>query len=450
MSVIDSIRVDHVDDSTSRVTTDVTGGKTAVVLVFDDDGTVVARSVDLARSPEPDPEPEPNRVRIGEAEWQLAAVDPTPSTHPSGFISPTWAGRGTDQLIAVTTASGPKTAFNQYGALVVVGPGGLVGLVVDQARASAGNHNVSIPTGGYVLAGHGAAANFILTNAREGLPVSFRHVEPIPGPGGGTLPAWVVAGYWQQYQGPRVAEVHPAFNVLYASFILGNGGQTMTFQPVVQDDASFRREVRAAQERGVVWGASVGGGVKAEFATVIRTQAEAVRAADGISRIVESYGFQLIDYDLENGPGGFTQDGLLEVSRRLRSRFGPGFGISFTPRPYESFYYAIAAAHEREGLLSLLQFQFYDSREYNDPAFLRAHVPLKLDEAQRAGVPWSKMVIGAITRTGYPNGHNTIGVYRDVVAAMKGSRGIRGSFIWETSMDRSEGWSFATTMAGLA
>lgn len=84
----------------------------------------------------------------------IQAVDPTPETNPPGAPYP--GARGGDQLVLYT--KGERTGTNEYGFEVTV----VDGRVMRREGA-----NSAIPTGGYVVSGHGKAAAWI----REKLPL---------------------------------------------------------------------------------------------------------------------------------------------------------------------------------------------------------------------------------------------------------------------------------------
>ena len=51
--------------------------------------------------------------------------------------------------------------------------------------------------------------------------------------------------------------------------------------------------------------------------------------------MIDSYGFQGIDFDLEGGGNTFNVATVVSVSRQLEAKYGPRFVISLVPRPYE-------------------------------------------------------------------------------------------------------------------
>lgn len=394
----------------------------------------------IPRTP-PEPVPVPNVVRIGSATWPLAAVNPV-----RGPGRDYEAGRATNEIVFYTAPT-TVTETNIHGWEVPVGADGRV--------AGPGRVNrTPVPPDGGVLSGHYGptrprAGEWLRTHAVPGALVELIHEETEPPTG--TLPGWVTAAYWQQYEGPSAAIVsRQGYNLVWAAFATGGGGQRMVFDPGhVQDPGSFAEQVREAQDSGVVWGLSIGGGVKAAEQTLIRTKAEAEAVFRGLKPIIDRYGFQGVDDDLENGPGGFTLEGLRELFRLLRGEYGPGFVLASTPRPYEKFRVGYAAELYADGLLDVVQWQLYDSMEYRDSGYLRRRALDEIDAAARAGIPASAQVIGAITLRGYDKGWNTIDVYEAIIAEARTTRGVRGGFVWHAGYDQDEGWSFARRIEAL-
>jgi hypothetical protein len=282
-------------------------------------------------------------------------------------------------------------------------------------------------------------------------------LTPHEAPGGGissTLPQWVIAAYWQMYNGPSVSTITtnaPDYNVQLAAFGFGNGGASITFNPAFQSGESLRNDIAESKASGCRWLLSLGGGVPASEQVFLRSEAEATTAFNTLIPIIDTYGFDGIDYDLENGPSGFTLASMLSLSQKLKNRYGDGFIISMVPRPYEDFFFQIAAAHENAGILDLCMFQFYDWYQTEDTSFLSSWIPSRLDAAHGYGVPYNKMIVGCCTYyPEYGGGANTVQNYATIIQNMKTSRGIRGAFIWESYLDSLKGYTFGPAMAAIA
>jgi hypothetical protein len=136
---------------------------------------------------------------------------------------------------------------------------------------------------------------------------------------------------------------------------------------------------------------------------------------------------------------------MTAVAVKLKEHYGTGFLISAAPRPFEDAYRMFAV--QAGAALDLFGYQFYDFPEANDTTSLRNIITTRIDEAVRLGIPASKLMVGCITYSGYQNGHNTVQSYRDIFKQLEARYpALRGVYVWDTSLDRSENWSFAQVM----
>lgn len=264
----------------------------------------------------------------------------------------------------------------------------------------------------------------------------------------GSLPAKVVGGYWQMWQGPTVAEITaqaPEYNVQYAAFALGTEAGTgrVSFDPVFEDADALKTDIAASRAAGSRWLISVGGGGEG---TIRLTSSEhAAQMVETLIPIIDDYGFDGLDFDLESGPEGWSVEAAAEVANALVTHYGDNFIVSAAPRPYEDEYRDLAV---RLGpTLDLFGLQFYDAPEFNDAAFLRENVTYRVNQAIELGIPASAILIGCITHPDYAYGHNTVDVYRDIFLELEVAHPeLRGVFVWETSLDKDDGWRFARGM----
>lgn len=167
------------------------------------------QGVTLVPAPQPAPAPTfppgANMVQIGTATYPLAAIDPTPVSHPSGFLQSGWNGRGRDELIIYTS----RLNLNEWGAEAVVSGGTLGALVIRQAGG------LPVPTSAFVLSGNGAAELFLASTAK-GQPVQVLAVQK-PAPTRRVLGVYVMDGVG------HVGQVPPQCNRLLVAFYQGGG-----------------------------------------------------------------------------------------------------------------------------------------------------------------------------------------------------------------------------------
>lgn len=265
------------------------------------------------------------------------------------------------------------------------------------------------------------------------------------------IPAKVVAGYWQMWQGPNVSEVTanaPQYNLQYASFAVGSDGNgNVAFNPVFQSGSSLKNDIAASKAKGSLWLISIGGG--SDTTIRLTNESQATNMFNSLVGIIDSYGFQGIDYDIECGSGCISPSAGASLAAKLKGRYGPNFIISMAPRPYEArnggLFTQVAKAIGDN--LDLYGLQFYDFPEASNTSQLTSIINSDIANVISQGIPASKILIGCITYSGYGGGHNTVDVYKNIFLQQQQKYpDLRGVFIWETSLDKKENWSFAKTM----
>ncbi len=372
--------------------------------------------------------------------------------------------RQQDQLILYSAVAGQAvTPTNVWGAEVVVRAGAVVS--VNDRQATQGPAT-SIPADGYVLSGHNTSRDWLLANATVGAAVTLDGSGGGTGSGGGAgtgggagsgggagggtgtgAAAKLVGGYWQMWQGPFVSEITtnaPEYNLQYAAFAMSTSTSgNVSFNPVFANHDRLKADMAVSKAHGSKWLISIGGGSDGNIRLV--TETNAVEMYNSLLPIIDDYGFDGIDYDLENGPSGWSAAGVKSLALKLKAHYGRGFLISAAPRPYEDYWRD--AAVQMGDALDLFGYQFYDATEFNDPGFLHDNITQRINQSVAMGIPASKILIGCITYSRYQYGHNTVEVYRDIFKELERTYPtLRGVFIWETSLDKLENWHFAHTM----
>ena len=276
-------------------------------------------------------------------------------------------------------------------------------------------------------------------------------VPPVPPTPPGVLPAKLVNAYWQMYQGPHVSEITAMakYDVQYASF--ANGSDTsgrVHFNPVFSSPSRLKTDIANSKLAGSKWLISLGGG--GDHTIKLTTATHATNMYNSLVPIIDNYGFQGIDYDLECGSACFGADAAVLLAQKLKDRYGSNFIISAAPRPYEargaSTPYG-AFAVKAGNLLDLWGLQFYDFPETRNAATLEGIINSDIQASVNMGVDDSKILIGCITWTGYQMGWNTVTVYKDIFLRQEAKHPqLRGVFIWESSLDKKENWSFSKIM----
>ena len=157
-----------------------------------------------------------------------------------------------------------------------------------------------------------------------------RHLNPAPGakpPTAASL-ARVVAGYWQSWGGPslKLRDVPPAYNLVFAAFAVGDATGKINFSQTVQSKSSFIKDVEALNKADRPVLLSVGGwddgGLK------ITTDGQRRAFVNSASKIIDSYHFAGIDWDLEHGIDPVQ---VAQATRDLKSRYGRDFIVTMAP-----------------------------------------------------------------------------------------------------------------------
>ncbi|EUM16561.1 hypothetical protein L465_00375 [Enterobacter sp. BIDMC 29] len=148
----------------------------------------------------------------------------------------------------------------------------------------------------------------------------------------------VLVGFWHNWDGKSdgyqkgtsatmdLASVPEGYDVVTVAFMEGNG--IPTFKPYNKTDSEFRADVAKLNARGQAVLLSLGGAL----AHIELKQGDAAKFADELVRLVELYGFDGLDIDLEGGAIGAGYNGT-EIPAALKIVKGkyPKFIISMAP-----------------------------------------------------------------------------------------------------------------------
>jgi chitinase len=295
------------------------------------------------------------------------------------------------------------------------------------------------------------------------------------GPGPGPLPKHVLTGYWQNfYNGARalrLADVPTTYDIIAVSFVdavAGRpGGVSFTLDSGLSSqlggytDAQFRQDIKTVQARGQKVIISVGG----ERGTVtVGDNTSATNFANDIKGLINTYGFNGVDIDLENGihPG--------PMATALRGiHAGGGTVITMAPQTIDmqntsAGYFQLAL--NIKDILTIVNMQYYNSgtmlgcdqgvHGQGTVNFLTALACIQLQSGLRPdqvglGLPASPSGAGG----GYQPPGN---VNNALNCLARGTNcgtfkpattwpGIRGAMTWSINWDASNGYQFANTVA---
>ncbi|MGW8747327.1 chitinase [Streptomyces sp. NPDC055794] len=188
------------------------------------------------------------------------------------------------------------------------------------------------------------------------------------GGGGGDLPKHAVTGYWQNFNNgaavQKISDVPAAYDIIAVSFAdatttpgavtfnldsAGLGGYTV---------AQFKADVRAKQAAGKKVIISVGG----EKGTVsVNDSASATNFANSVYAVMQEYGFDGVDIDLENG---LNPTYMTQALRALSAKAGPDMILTMAPQTIDmqstSGGYFRTALNVKD-ILTVVNMQYYNS-----------------------------------------------------------------------------------------
>ncbi|MDN3287970.1 glycoside hydrolase family 18 protein [Streptomyces thermocarboxydus] len=188
------------------------------------------------------------------------------------------------------------------------------------------------------------------------------------GGGGGDLPRHAVTGYWQNFDNgaavQRISDVPAQYDIIAVAFADATGTPgAVTFN---LDSAGlngytvdqFKADVRAKQAAGKKVIISVGG----EKGTVaVNDSASAANFANSVYALMQEYGFDGVDIDLENG---LNATYMTQALRSLSAKAGPSMILTMAPQTIDmqstSNPYFQTALNVKD-ILTVVNMQYYNS-----------------------------------------------------------------------------------------
>ncbi|MFJ6198505.1 chitinase [Micromonospora sp. NPDC092111] len=194
---------------------------------------------------------------------------------------------------------------------------------------------------------------------------------PTTGPPTGNLPKHLLTGYWHNFDNPavelRLRDVPTQYDLVAVAFAEATstpGAVTFGVDPGLAaslggyPDAEFTADVRTLRGRGQRVILSVGG----ETGRVaVNDAASATAFADSTYALIQRYGFDGVDIDLENG---LNPTYMAQALRALRAKVGAGLIITMAPQTIDmqspgSGYFKLAL--DIRDILTVVNTQFYNS-----------------------------------------------------------------------------------------
>lgn len=291
------------------------------------------------------------------------------------------------------------------------------------------------------------------------------------GGGGGTVPAHAVTGYWQNFNNgatvQKLSAVQSQYDIIAVAFAdatstpgavsftldsAGLGGYTVD---------QFKADVKAKQAAGKKVIISIGG----QNGTIsVNDSASATNFANSVYSLMQTYGFDGVDIDLENG---LNATYMSQALRSLSGKAGSSLVITMAPQTIDmqstSNAYFQTALNIKD-ILTVVNMQYYnsgsmlgcDGKVYSQGSvdFLTALACIQL----QGGLDASQVGLGLPASTsGAGSGYVSPTIVNNALDCLtkltncgsfkpaKAYPGLRGAMTWSTNWDASAGnaWSNA-------
>jgi chitinase len=296
------------------------------------------------------------------------------------------------------------------------------------------------------------------------------------GGGGSGLPAHILMGYWQDFTNGAMpltlAEVPTSYNLVAVAFGTATdtpGQVTFSLDSTLASDLGgytqqqFIDDIQTLQSRGQKVILSVGG---ANGTITVDDAASAANFASSVYSLIQEYGFNGVDIDLENGVDPTYMASALE---QLESDVGSSLIITLAPQTVDTQttgddYFQLAL--DIQPILTMINTQYYNSGTMNGcdgnvyaegtENFITALACTELEGGLSPsqvglGLPASTSAAGS----GYVD-PSVVNDALDCLAALENCGsfvpptawpGIRGVMTWSINWDASNGYNFADTVA---
>ncbi|WP_425470147.1 chitinase [Streptomyces tateyamensis] len=286
-----------------------------------------------------------------------------------------------------------------------------------------------------------------------------------------------LTGYWQDFDNgatdQRISDVNPAYDIIAVAFANATGTPgaisfaldgTLSSKLGGYTDAQFKADIAAKHAAGKKVIVSVGG----QNGTIsVSDAASAANFANSAYSVIQAYGFDGIDIDLENGVNSTY---MSQALHSLAAKVGSGFVLTMAPQTIDMQstgmeYFKLALA--TKDILTIVNMQYYNSGSMNGcdgnvysegtENFLTALACIQLQGGLAPsqvglGVPASGSAAGG----GYLS-PSVVDAALDCLAAGTNCGsfkpttkwpGIGGAMTWSTNWDASNGSSIATSVGG--
>lgn len=298
----------------------------------------------------------------------------------------------------------------------------------------------------------------------------------LPLPASSLLPERILTGYWQNFDNGatclRLSDVPEEYNMICIAFAeaaqtAGAIGFRLDSQLTAAlggyTEEDFKADVDAAHKKGQKVLLSVGG----EAGNVIVDSVSAADAfADSAYALMQEYGFDGIDIDLEHG---IDVKYLSEALHTLADKAGDGFLLTMAPQTIDIYTYDAAylqLGRECGDILTIMNTQYYNSGtmpgydgtvySQGTTGFLSALAVTQLEGGLRPdqigiGLPATPQAAGG----GWQPPENVAAAIESLVYGKEADgfkppqayHNIRGAMTWSINWDAANQYEFAETMS---
>ncbi|HEX6451954.1 MAG TPA: glycoside hydrolase family 18 protein [Trebonia sp.] len=296
------------------------------------------------------------------------------------------------------------------------------------------------------------------------------------GGGGGNLPAHILMGYWQDFTNGAtpltLADVPTSYNLVAVAFGTATstpGQVAFSLDPTLASDlggytqAQFISDIQTLHSRGQKVILSVGG---QDGAISVSDAASAANFASSVYSLIQQYGFDGVDIDLENGVNPTYMASALE---QLSSDVGSSLIITLAPQTVDTQstgddYFQLAL--DIKSILTMINTQYYNSGSMNgcdgnvySEATENFMTALACTELQ-GGLSASQVGLGLpASSSAAGSGYVSPSVVNDALDCLAAQANcgsfvpssaypaIRGVMTWSINWDASNGYNFANTVS---
>ncbi len=227
----------------------------------------------------------------------------------------------------------------------------------------------------------------------------------------------------------------------YVSYSANNG----------QSNADHATDIRALVASGKPVVIGIGGAGSGGVTVTNSTQAQ--QLVSSVQSMVNTFGINGIDIDLEAGSSSWTAAALREACLSLKSYYGSGFVIGVTTQMYGIYTsqwmnFLNTLGHANYDYTGPMLYDFPESRK------AATLIPVCLDKMNTmvsAGVPQNKILLGFMLQpagnTSYSASESAQVILDSYNATKAQYPNIQGAFFWADDIDPGRNWEFSRQVA---